>query len=121
MSFPISAFAILEKKLVLVFSRPWSKLSFCSLFKPNNLLKNPGGVDDLTVEDGDVIDIPILKQTVKISGEVIHPTTVAYKSNFNFKDYINHSGGFTQKSARKRAYVIYANGNIDRARSFGYS
>lgn len=84
----------------------------------NNLLKNPGGVDDLTVEDGDVIDIPILKQTVKISGEVIHPTTVAYKSNFNFKDYINHSGGFTQKSARKRGYVIYANGNIDRARSF---
>lgn len=84
----------------------------------NKILKNPGGSEDLTVEDGDIIDIPILKQTVKISGEIIHPTTIMYKKNYNFKDYINHSGGFTQKSARKRGYVIYANGSINKTKQF---
>lgn len=82
------------------------------------ILENPGGSEDLIVEDGDIIDIPILKQTVKISGEIIHPTTIMFRKNYNFKDYINHSGGFTQKSARKRGYVIYANGSINKTRQF---
>ncbi|MEY2792035.1 MAG: hypothetical protein RJA76_27, partial [Bacteroidota bacterium] len=84
----------------------------------NRILNNPGGNEDLIIEDGDIIDIPILKQTVKISGEVIQPTTITFKQNFNLKDYINHSGGFTQKSARNKGYVIYANGNINRTKHF---
>jgi len=79
---------------------------------------NPLSNDDLIVEDGDIIDIPILKQTVKVSGEVIHPTTVTYSDGLNLKDYINRSGGYTQKSARKKGYVIYANGSINRTRNF---
>lgn len=82
------------------------------------IIKNPGGYEDLIVEDGDILDIPILKQTVKITGEVIHPTTITFKSNYNLKDYINHSGGFTQKSARNKGYVIYANGSINRTKHF---
>ncbi len=84
----------------------------------NTILNNPGSNEDLIVEDGDILDIPILKQTVKISGEVIHPTTITFKQNFNLKDYINHSGGFTQKSARNKGYVIYANGNINKTKHF---
>lgn len=84
----------------------------------SDILKNPGGSEDLIIEDGDILDIPILKQIVKISGEVIHPTTVTFDAGFNLKDYINHSGGFTQKSARTKGYVIYANGRIDRTRHF---
>lgn len=82
------------------------------------IITNPGGNEDLIIEDGDILDIPILKQTVKISGEVIHPTTITFKDDFSLRDYINHSGGFTQKSARNKGYVIYANGSIDRTRHF---
>lgn len=82
------------------------------------ILKKPGGFEDLIVEDGDILDIPVLKQTVKISGEIIHPTTVTYQRGYNLKDYINHSGGFTPKSARTKGYVIYANGSINRTKHF---
>lgn len=82
------------------------------------ILNDPGSIEDLIIEDGDVLDIPILKQIVKVSGDVIHPTTVTFSENFNLKDYINHAGGFTQKSARTKGYVIYANGRIDRTKHF---
>jgi hypothetical protein len=31
-----------------------------------------------------------------------------------FKHYISEAGGFTELSARKRSYIIYANGSVDR-------
>jgi len=84
----------------------------------NKILLNPGSADDLILQDGDEIFIPKRLQTVRIEGEILYPTTVKYQPGLRFRDYVSRSGGFTKKSSRKRAFVIYPNGAVDRTRGF---
>ncbi len=73
-------------------------------------LMNPGGNDDIVLRDGDVIHIPKINNTVKISGAVLHANSVTYDGK-NMKEYISQAGGF-KDNARKRPFVIYMNGKI---------
>ena len=82
------------------------------------ILKNPGSVEDLILQDGDEINIPKKLQTVRIEGEILYPTTVKYHPELKFIDYVSKSGGFTKKSARGKAFIIYPNGSVDRTRKF---
>ncbi|MCP9765354.1 polysaccharide biosynthesis/export family protein [Lacihabitans soyangensis] len=82
------------------------------------ILKSPGSVEDLILQDGDEINIPKKLQTIRIEGEVLYPTTVKYHPDLKFIDYVSKSGGFTKKSARGKAFVIYPNGSVDRTRKF---
>ena len=80
-------------------------------------LNNPGGVNDLFLNEGDILDIPREPQTVKVTGEVLYPNSVKFTSSFGVKDYISQAGGFTSSSARKRIYVLYSNGSVKRAKN----
>lgn len=74
------------------------------------ILERPGKRFDLMLEEGDLIYIPKQLQTVKVSGEVLSPTSVVFASS-SFKKYILSSGGFSGKALKKRAYITYANGS----------
>lgn len=80
-------------------------------------INNPGGEEDLFLNEGDIIDIPREPQTVKVTGEVLYPNSVKFNEGKSFKDFISEAGGFTANSARKRAYVLYSNGSVKRARN----
>lgn len=82
------------------------------------ILRNPGSDEDLILRDGDIIRIPQALETVRVQGEVLYPTSVKYASNNSFVDYISGAGGFTKQSFRRKAYVRYPNGSIDRTRKF---
>lgn len=79
-------------------------------------LNDPGSSADMLLQDGDVLRIPKEPQTVRMQGEVLYPTSTRYLNGLNFKHYISEAGGFTELSARKRSYVVYANGSVDRTR-----
>lgn len=79
-------------------------------------LKNPGGSSDIVLKEGDVINIPLLNNTVKITGEVLFENTVAYNSGKTAKYYINQAGGANKMGSRRRAYIVYANGQVSKAR-----
>ena len=79
-------------------------------------MEDPGSSADMLLQDGDVLRIPREPQTVRMQGEVLYPTSTRYLNGLNFKHYIAEAGGFTELSARKRSYVIYANGSVDRTR-----
>ena len=79
-------------------------------------LDDPGSSADMLMQDGDVLRIPKEPQTVRMQGEVLYPTSTRYLNGLNFKHYISEAGGFTELSARKRSYVVYANGSVDRTR-----
>lgn len=81
-------------------------------------LNNPGGEEDLFLNEGDIIDIPRQPQTVKVTGEVLYPNSVKFNEGKSFKDFISEAGGFTSNSARNRAYVLYSNGSVKRARTY---
>ncbi|MCU0325504.1 MAG: SLBB domain-containing protein [Spirosomaceae bacterium] len=81
-------------------------------------MSNPGSVDDMILQDGDVIQIPKRLETVRIQGEVLYPTTVKYLNGASFQEYISRAGGFNKRSLKSKAYVLYANGSVDRTRKF---
>lgn len=49
--------------------------------------------------------------TVKISGAVVYPNATTYLPGKKLKEYILNAGGYMQ-NARKRAYVVYMNGQV---------
>ena len=79
-------------------------------------MEDPESSANMLLQDGDVLRIPREPQTVRMQGEVLYPTSTRYLSGLDFKHYIAQAGGFTELSARKRSYVIYANGSVDRTR-----
>ncbi|WP_316832383.1 SLBB domain-containing protein [Pedobacter aquatilis] len=82
------------------------------------ILESPGKRYDLLLEDGDVIKVPKQLQTVRVSGEVLNPNNIVFKSGRSFKSYVNGAGGFTANALKGSAYVKYANGSVEGARSF---
>ena len=71
-----------------------------------------GSPDDVMVRDGDKLLIPKKTQEVTILGEVQSPTSHVFVEGLSRDDYINRSGGTTQKADRKRIYVVRANGDV---------
>lgn len=78
-------------------------------------LANPGGDEDVEVQDGDQLIIPRYSRTVRISGDVLKPNTVAYKEKQNYKYYIEQAGGFGRRARKSNVYIIYQNGTIAKA------
>ena len=68
--------------------------------------------EDIEVRGGDVLAIPRLKQYVTVIGEVQNATTHVYKSDLSRNEYIDLSGGTTQRADDDRIYVVRANGSV---------
>jgi polysaccharide biosynthesis/export protein len=82
------------------------------------ILQNPEVKDNLLLVGGDNLNIPRENQTVKLTGEVLNPVSIAFSSGFTTKDYIAQAGGFTDKASKRRVYVKYANGISDKTKTF---
>lgn len=79
-------------------------------------LAAPGGDADLVLRKDDILLIPEYVNTVKISGNVMYPNVVAYNSDMSVRDYVEMAGGYGYRSKKNKAYIIYMNGTIARAR-----
>jgi protein involved in polysaccharide export with SLBB domain len=75
-------------------------------------LANPGGDEDIELQDGDQLVIPRYNRTVKISGDVLKPNTVALKDKKNYKYYITQAGGYAKRARKSHTYILYQNGTI---------
>lgn len=76
-------------------------------------LANPGSDYDLVLRENDRIIVPEYTNTVKISGEVLYPNTVAYKKGSKAKYYINQAGGFGQRAKKGHTYIVHMNGTVN--------
>ncbi len=82
------------------------------------ILKNPGSKYDLILQDGDILSVPRQLQTVRLRGELLYPITVRYDQGLSFRNYISKAGGFSDDARRRKSYILYANGSVDRTRKF---
>ena len=82
------------------------------------ILQVPAVTENILLLDGDRLFVPRELQTVKLSGELLNPISVAYRPNQSVKDYIAQAGGFTEKALKRRVYVRYANGFSDKTKTF---
>ena len=75
-------------------------------------LQNPGSNYDIVLREGDKLIVPEYNGTVKISGDVMYPNTVAYGDGRSYKYYINQAGGFGTRAKKSKAFVVYQNGTV---------
>ena len=80
------------------------------------ILANPGSEEDLVLEEGDILNVPKLLQTVRMRGDVVYPTTLRHEQGRGLRYYINGAGGFDRRANRKQTYVVYANGAVKRTK-----
>ncbi len=79
-------------------------------------LANPGCEEDLVLQEGDVLFIPQMVNTVRVHGDVMYPNTVVYKKGAKLKYYINQAGGYGTSAKKGKAYVVYMNGTVAKAK-----
>jgi len=72
----------------------------------------PGSQADIVLKDGDRLIVPRITQEVTVIGEVQSATSHLYDPGYSRNDYIDLSGGATQRADRGRAYVVRADGSV---------
>ena len=75
-------------------------------------MANPGSVADVILREGDVISIPAYNSTVKISGAVLYPNTVAFDPKKNWNYYISNAGGVSKDGIKRKVYMVHMNGSV---------
>ena len=78
-------------------------------------LANPGCDEDVELQDGDRLIIPRMNRTVRISGDILKPNTVAYKDKKDYKYYVEQAGGYGRRARKSHTYIVYQNGTIAKA------
>ncbi len=79
-------------------------------------LKRPGEDDDIILREGDILTIPQLTNTVKISGGVMYPNTVNYNKRMSLDSYVRQAGGYSRLAMKNKPFVIYMNGKVETGR-----
>ena len=79
-------------------------------------LNNPGSTQDIELMDGDQLIVPRFNHTVRISGDVNAPNTVAFEEGKGYKYYIEQAGGFGNRAKKGNTYIVYQNGTIAKAK-----
>lgn len=99
-----------------------TKLDFSNRYyvgiKLDEALANPGGEADLVLREDDILEVPQMNNTVKISGNVLYPNVVTYSSIMSVNDFVAMAGGYGYMAKKNRAYVIYINGTVARAKRY---
>ena len=75
-------------------------------------LAHPGSTQDVELVDGDRLIVPSFNHTVRISGDVNAPNTVAFDEGKGYKYYIKQAGGFGERAKKSHAYIVYQNGTM---------
>ncbi|KZY61221.1 hypothetical protein A3735_11120 [Oleiphilus sp. HI0061] len=66
----------------------------------------------ISLKDGDELFIPEKKSSVTVIGEVQLPVSQLFEQELDYWDYIERSGGLTDKADDERIYIIKANGGV---------
>ena len=78
-------------------------------------MAHPGSNYDVVLREGDRIVVPEYSGTVKISGEVMAPTTVAFRDKEKLDYYIDQAGGWGNNAKKGQTYIVYMNGTVAKA------
>ena len=80
-------------------------------------LANPGGEADIELFEGDVLDIPLMRSTVRVMGSVMMPSVVSFEPRKSGKGYINDVGGYSKGARKSKTFVVHMNGRSERLKA----
>lgn len=123
----IGARNLVKQNLNAGGSLPYAELQYKDLVQTRSdfvnidlakIIESPASQYDLFLEEGDTVRIPRQLQTVRVNGEVLYPTLVRFDERLSFKKYIFQAGGFSDRAAPKRSYIVHPNGSAEATRHF---
>ncbi len=79
------------------------------------VIPETSGRDDLLLENGDVIRVPMRDGLVLVNGEVLFPNAVTHEAKLNLQDYIKRAGGYTQNADGARVLIAHKDGSFTEA------
>ncbi|EGV28521.1 polysaccharide export protein [Thiorhodococcus drewsii AZ1] len=71
-----------------------------------------GRVRNTSLQDGDVITIPNRSDSIFVSGEVLVPQAMVYKSGQDADEYIHRAGGFTDRANTRKVLLARQSGEV---------
>lgn len=74
------------------------------------IINTPGSKEDIFLEEGDIIEIPLINNMVSIAGEVFYPITISYDEKKSVRDYLADAGGVAKSGMKGKVFVVYPNG-----------
>ncbi len=77
------------------------------------VMKDPRFRDNLILEDGDSIYVPMYSGVVTVAGAVNSPLAVAYVPGKDLDYYVSAAGGPSRRADMRRAYVRQPNGKVE--------
>ena len=70
------------------------------------------GISDIRLQDGDVITLPEITDSILVSGEVVVPQATVFQQGQDAWDYIQNAGGLTQRGDDDNILVVRQNGAV---------
>lgn len=67
--------------------------------------------DNLLLEPGDELYIPKRPSAVTVTGQVLNPGTLAFRSNARAEDYLKQAGGFSKSADDERLFLVLPDGS----------
>ncbi len=67
---------------------------------------------DIPLQHGDKLYVPSISSSVSVIGEVFVPTTHILDEHISLREYIERSGGLTERADDSKIYVVKANGSV---------
>lgn len=103
--------AELESKQLFIEALKQQKASGRMTIKLAHLRLLKGSEYDLELEDGDRLFIPSINSVVNVTGSIMSQGSYIYSEKFNYKDYIEMSGGYTRYADIDNVYVLKVDGS----------
>lgn len=69
---------------------------------------------DVLLKDNDRIVIPSRTVLVQVHGEVMFPNAMVFDDSNTINDYVDSSGGYSQKADQSRVLILHRDGSISR-------
>ncbi|AGW93676.1 polysaccharide biosynthesis/export family protein [Ralstonia pickettii] len=76
------------------------------------LIAKSSNRNDLLLENGDILRVPVRDGLVIVNGEVLFPNAIAFDKSMDLDDYIQQAGGFSQAADTSRVVVAHRDGSF---------
>ena len=68
--------------------------------------------DNLLLENGDILRVPVKDGLVVVNGEVLFPNAIAFDRGMDLEEYIQQAGGYSQNADTSRVIIAHRDGSF---------
>ncbi|MBO9542805.1 SLBB domain-containing protein [bacterium] len=108
----------LETKKAFLASMKDTKASGRMIVKVDELMHKQHSDVDVTLEEGDVLLVPPVINSISIIGQVYNPTAITYEQGLTVGQYLAKAGGPTDRADTRGIYVIKVDGSVITDKNF---